>query len=473
MEKSLKGGTRPERIGFISFTRKAVNEARDRAILRFNLGPDRFPYFRTLHSLAFRQMGLTRSDVMTREHYHELGKALGIEIRGYRALDQEIGNLDRGDQAIFIESLSRLRCKELEETWSSLFTEITWHELKLVAEALVKFKRSESVLDFTDMMTQYYDTGAAPKLDILFVDEAQDLCQLQWRIIQRLEGSASKTYIAGDDDQAIFHWSGADVRHFIALKGRAKILRRSYRVPKEVYRFSQGIAHYIHERRHKTFHAAEREGSVAYYQGIEDIDLSQGRWLILIRNTFLEDRVSSFLRHGGYFYESFRDSPKRYDALRAAILWEDLRVGRSINLKEAKFMFRFMDNKSPCAQLLPKTWRANPDESYSVQQATRDKMEIWHRALTKISAEEREYFIACLRRGERLRQEPRIRISTIHGAKGGECQHVILFTDMSMRTWKAMQLSPDDEYRVFYVGATRAIETLSVIMPQSKYYFPI
>ena len=27
-----------------------------------------------------------------------------------------------------------------------------------------------------------------------------------------------KTYIAGDDDQAIFKWAGADVDHFISLK---------------------------------------------------------------------------------------------------------------------------------------------------------------------------------------------------------------------------------------------------------------
>ena len=33
-----------------------------------------------------------------------------------------------------------------------------------------------------------------------------------------MESKAEKTYIAGDDDQAIFKWAGADVDHFIALK---------------------------------------------------------------------------------------------------------------------------------------------------------------------------------------------------------------------------------------------------------------
>ena len=40
-----------------------------------------------------------------------------------------------------------------------------------------------------------------------------------------------KTYIAGDDDQAIFKWAGADVDHFIALKEEVihiKVIDQSY-----------------------------------------------------------------------------------------------------------------------------------------------------------------------------------------------------------------------------------------------------
>ena len=47
----------------------------------------------------------------------------------------------------------------------------------------------------------------------------------------RLWSNADKTYIAGDDDQAIFKWAGADVDHFIALKEEVndiKVLDQSY-----------------------------------------------------------------------------------------------------------------------------------------------------------------------------------------------------------------------------------------------------
>ena len=57
VDDALQSGIAPMNIAFLAFTRKAANEAKERAAARFNLDPkkDLF-YFRTLHSLA-----LTRS----------------------------------------------------------------------------------------------------------------------------------------------------------------------------------------------------------------------------------------------------------------------------------------------------------------------------------------------------------------------------------------------------------------------------
>ena len=52
--------TDPDKIGYFAFTQKAAHEARDRAIKQFNLTEDDLPYFRTLHSLAFRKLGLKK-----------------------------------------------------------------------------------------------------------------------------------------------------------------------------------------------------------------------------------------------------------------------------------------------------------------------------------------------------------------------------------------------------------------------------
>jgi superfamily I DNA/RNA helicase len=84
---------------------------------------------------------------------------------------------------------------------------------------------------------------------------------------------------------------------------------------------------------------------------------------------------------------------------------------------------------------------------------------------------DREYYRAVRRRGESLLKVPRITVSTIHQVKGGEADHVMLATDMSHSCYRSLQTNPDSEHRVFYVGATRAKESLHIIYPQtSKFY---
>jgi len=99
--------------------------------------------------------------------------------------------------------------------------------------------------------------------------------------------------------------------------------------------------------------------------------------------------------------------------------------------------------------------------------------EIWHIALGKISPVEREYFIAARKRGETLVYKPRIRISTIHGVKGGEADNVCLMTDIAPRTFDEMNKDLDSELRVFYVGVTRAKQSLHLLNPQTNMSFNI
>ena len=63
----------------------------------------------------------------------------------------------------------------------------------------------------------------------------------------------------------------------------------------------------------------------------------------------------------------------------------------------------------------------------------------------------------------------RILLSTIHGAKGGESQNVVLLTDLSRNTQTNYERNPDDENRLFYVGATRTKEHLHVVRPKDIY----
>ena len=80
IEEALDKGIDPERMGFVAFTKKAAKEAIERAEDRFNLTDHKLPYFRTLHSFAFRMLGMNRDRVLSRSQIKEFGEILGLKL---------------------------------------------------------------------------------------------------------------------------------------------------------------------------------------------------------------------------------------------------------------------------------------------------------------------------------------------------------------------------------------------------------
>ena len=77
------------------------------------------------------------------------------------------------------------------------------------------------------------------------------------------------------------------------------------------------------------------------------------------------------------------------------------------------------------------------------------------------------YIVRMRQNGEMLSKRPRVRLSTIHAAKGGEADHVVLLREMARRTYREMDANPDAERRVWYVAATRARSKLTLVDAQS------
>jgi DNA helicase-2/ATP-dependent DNA helicase PcrA len=94
---------------------------------------------------------------------------------------------------------------------------------------------------------------------------------------------------------------------------------------------------------------------------------------------------------------------------------------------------------------------------------------VWFEAFDDAPRRDVDYLRKMRSNGEKLNEAPRITLSTIHGAKGGEAQNVVLLTDLSENTMKAYEKNADDENRLFYVGATRTKEHLHVISPKQEY----
>ena len=249
VDKYLKQ-TDPDKIGYFSFTQKAAHEARDRAMSKFNLGEGDLPYFRTLHSLAFRRLGIKKEDVLQRRHYEDLGKKTGYSL-DYNEYDNEhTGLFTTKSDLLRIVQLAKLRGITPEQQYNlkEHTQDITVKQLKQFVHDLNQYKKDYNLIDFADMITEFIKADRSPRFDVVFIDEAQDLSLSQWDMARSIWDKTGDTFIAGDDDQAIFRWAGADVDSFIAQTGKIMQLTQSYRIPQVVHDIASKIVTRIQNR---------------------------------------------------------------------------------------------------------------------------------------------------------------------------------------------------------------------------------
>ena len=113
------------------------------------------------------------------------------------------------------------------------------------------------------------------------------------------------------------------------------------------------------------------------------------------------------------------------------------------------------------------------DKSYNMEEAYNNQglktKSVWYEAFDSAPLKQIKYIRKMRANGEQLNKKPRIFLSTIHGVKGGEAENVVLLTDLSNNTQKSMDRYPDDENRLFYVGATRTKDHLHIIRPKDIY----
>jgi len=48
---------------------------------------------------------------------------------------------------------------------------------------------------------------------------------MQWKLFDVLKTKTKDIYLAGDDDQAIYAWAGADVKRFIDEPAKERVLK--------------------------------------------------------------------------------------------------------------------------------------------------------------------------------------------------------------------------------------------------------
>lgn len=468
MEEELARGIRPERLAFVSFTKKAVGEAATRAALKFNLTPRELPYFRTIHSLAYRLLGITQGEIMQHKHWAEIGAALGYTFS--RNMDMGDGmaptGRERGDLLRFIEQLSRARCVGLEQQIRDSREEVTPQELARYMSTLATYKHDTGMMDFTDLLERYVAEGAPAPVDVAIIDEAQDLSRLQWRLIKRAFAGVPRIYVAGDDDQAIFAWSGADVDTFLGLKGEREVLDKTHRLPRRLYGYSQMIVSRLSRRYEKKATPRDAQGALHRVASIDQAPITAGgTWMLLARNSFYLEPIKEWLHSEGLPYATRAGSSIKPEHLRAIIAWEKLRRGEAQAAAQVREVYDCM-TVARGHKTLP---GVDADALLTLSDLharhgckARDP---WHECFDRVPLRDRTYYRAIKRRGESLSNTPRIYVGTIHSVKGGEAENVLLLPSMTQRTWEGYERDRDDEHRTFYVGATRAKEALFLLAP--------
>lgn len=478
VEQELSAGVRPHEIAFVAFTRKAAHEAKSRAMEKFGLQEDQLPFFRTLHSLAFRQLGLTPDEVLGPQDYAELGHAIGMH---FATPDDEseglpIGPTDkRGSNCMYIDQIARLTQTDIKDVCLKLALERYW-DVKLFCDTLVNYKLARKKVDFTDMMETFIDQGECPVFKVVIVDEAQDLTPIQWKIVERITGRAERVYIAGDDDQAIYEWAGADVQRFLNLKGDFVVLPHSFRLPRNVHKLALSVLTRIRQRFEKRFEPRDEDGSVHHYLNPEQVNYSAGSWLLLTRNRYTTAALCALMRQKGHPYTMHGRSSVNNEYVKALVCWEQLRKGDGVQLDACRAMMRKLREGA-----IPKNARSlnalPPEELVTfdalvAQGLTIPKSEDWMTAV-KMQDSSREYYRAIRRNKESLIAVPRISISTIHQAKGGEADNVLVSPDISSACYSGFLTNPDIESRVFYVAVTRARHALHIVQPRTNKFYEL
>ena len=488
IEKSIDEGVAPERIAFMSFSKKAAEEGKNRAHVKFGLTFEEMPYFCTSHAFCKRVMGISHvvggRDVFDflREYEFRLTKEYPNNARAIRSVVQ--------DPYFDIIERAKTNCRSLKEERLSLDVEqrkgVVPHMLEPLSEAWEEFRLSRTpvLFSFADMIVSLLEDGTAPPLDLLIVDEAQDLAELNWRLVDKLAQTTEKVYIAGDDDQAIYEWNVARPERFVDYDGDKIVLNQSYRIPSTVHPIAKRISERIVSREPKEYKPRQEPGTVNNVSSIETLPLEEGQWLVMascdymLTDTSKGYNVRKFLIDNGY---PFAHNQYRYIPLRmvsAIDTWNKIKT-EEVTLAELDDLYYYLGKQGVKRGFISKVGQdkelghkvtlQEAMDNYGLKEEILDKT--WKELFDKSIDVERKAFIEkAMNNKEDLHGEPRIVISTIHQAKGGEAENVAVYLDLSKAQKRSSTLQPDGLHRQFYVAVTRTIENLYFIKAQDDYY---
>jgi len=407
---------------------------------------------------------MKKSEVMQDEHYEDIGRSLGIEVTVYSEGQEKTGFVDSDSEYFNIINAARIKEISVEEEYNTgMYSyELDKNLLYILRDELDNYKESFYLKDYTDMIEKFIVAEICPKYDVVFIDEAQDLSPIQWKMFDVLKKNSKHTILAGDDDQAIYGWAGADVKRFQQEPAKEIILPQSYRVPLCVQNLADKILSRIPDERRiqKEWKAREEKGDVYFGTSIEDVPLHEGKWLVLARYNDKLIKLKPSLRDRGIYFEyKNRKSYKTrlYDAIQNFTRWTQ---GSLLSISECRDLFEYFG----------KEFTQKEERLYDLKEFGYSHTQRWFEVF-ETEPEDSLYIRDMLQAGEELSQEARVKLSTIHSAKGGEADNVLLILDNTKTIREAIEKSPDkedEENRIWYVGVTRTKQNLYILAAKKE-----
>jgi len=266
-------GVAPSRIFAVTFTNKAAGEMRARVAALLGADP-RGLWIGTFHALSARLLRREAAllgfgpnfTIYDQDDSESFIKRL-MEQRGHSPK----ANPPRAIHAIISSAKNRMILPE--ELGASADSPLERLAAEIYA-ALGPALRQANAMDFDDLLLSPLTLFAEHperlaywqrRFDHVLVDEFQDTNAAQYRLVKQLATEHRNLCVVGDDDQAIYGWRGADVRHMLSFQqdfpGTTLIkLEQNYRSTQVILDAANGVIAENARRLGKTLFTAQQGG---------------------------------------------------------------------------------------------------------------------------------------------------------------------------------------------------------------------